>query len=69
MYLTSLTDGSRTTIEQLADREKIDVSDLSRILRLAFLAPTTTEGSSPVVNPPSDSAALDAHWGTPFWMG
>ena len=43
VYLTSLTDGSRTTIEQLADREKIDVSDLSRILRLAFLAPTITE--------------------------
>lgn len=41
--LNALTDGSGTTIAYLAEREKLDVSDLSRIVRLAFLAPAITE--------------------------
>jgi hypothetical protein len=41
--LRSLTDGSGLTIAELAARERIDVSDLSRTLRFAFLAPDLCE--------------------------
>ncbi len=41
--LRSLTDGSDLTIAELAARERLDVSDLSRILRFAFLAPDLCE--------------------------
>jgi DNA invertase Pin-like site-specific DNA recombinase len=37
--LGALTDGSGLTIADLAERERMDVSDLSRALRFAFLAP------------------------------
>ncbi|TGS09819.1 recombinase family protein [Mesorhizobium sp. M2E.F.Ca.ET.209.01.1.1] len=37
--LGTLTDGSGLTIADLAERERMDVSDLSRVLRSAFLAP------------------------------
>ncbi|MGX5802433.1 hypothetical protein ACWGS9_14410 [Bradyrhizobium sp. Arg314] len=37
--LEALTDGSDLTIADLAERERMDVSDLSRVLRFAFPAP------------------------------
>lgn len=51
-YINKLTAGDGTTIADLADSEHLDVSDLSRILRLAYLAPDITtailEGTHPV---------------------
>lgn len=38
IYARALTCGSAITIAELARREQLDVSDLSRILRLAYLA-------------------------------
>ncbi len=41
--LANLTDGSGITIAELANREQMDVSDLGRILKLAFLSPDITK--------------------------
>ncbi len=41
--LGNLTDGSGITIAELADREQMHVSDLSRIVKLAFLSPDITK--------------------------
>jgi hypothetical protein len=50
--LNALTDRSGITIADLAKRERLDVSDLSRLLRFAFLAPditqAITDGRQPV---------------------
>ena len=50
--LLALTDGTGLTIADLATRERMDVSDLSRIIRFAFLAPdlaeAIVEGRQPV---------------------
>lgn len=50
--LGALTDGSGLTIADLAERERMDVSDLSRVLRFAFVAPdicqTIVEGRQPI---------------------
>jgi hypothetical protein len=50
--LHKLTDGAGLTIAELAERERIDVSDLSRILRFAFLSPdiaqAIVEGRQPI---------------------
>lgn len=47
-----LTDGAGLTIAELAECERLDVSDLSRIIRFAFLSPDITqaivEGRQPV---------------------
>jgi DNA invertase Pin-like site-specific DNA recombinase len=42
-FLQALSDGTGLTIAELATRERIDVSDLSRIIRFAFLAPNLAE--------------------------
>jgi len=51
-YLRRLTCGHSVSASDLATEEKLDVSDLSRILRLAFLAPDITaailDGKQPV---------------------
>lgn len=51
-YLRRLTCGDSISASDLATEEKIDVSDLSRVLRLAFLAPNITaailDGKQPV---------------------
>lgn len=41
--LQALTDGAGLTIADLAMRERMDVSDLSRVIRFAFLAPDLAE--------------------------
>jgi DNA invertase Pin-like site-specific DNA recombinase len=41
--LQALTDGTALTIADLAAREQMDVSDLSRVIRFAFLAPDLAE--------------------------
>ena len=41
--LQALTDGAGLTIADLATRERMDVSDLSRVIRFAFLAPDLAE--------------------------
>jgi site-specific DNA recombinase len=41
--LQALTDGRGLTIADLAAREQMDVSDLSRIIRFAFMAPDLAE--------------------------
>ena len=41
--LQALTDGTGLTIADLAAREQMDVSDLSRIIRFAFMAPDLAE--------------------------
>ncbi|TPK70796.1 hypothetical protein FJ930_16590 [Mesorhizobium sp. B2-4-15] len=38
-----LTDGSNLTMADLADRERMNISDLSRVLRFAFLAPDISQ--------------------------
>jgi hypothetical protein len=52
IYVRALTDGSKVTIAELARREQVDVSDLSRILRLAYLAPAITEAILKGKQPP-----------------
>ena len=51
-YLNRLTSDEEISASRLAADEKIDISDLSRILRLAFLAPDITkailDGQQPV---------------------
>ena len=51
-FLKALTDGTGLTIAELATRERMDVSDLSRVIRFAFLAPdlaeAIVEGRQPV---------------------
>ncbi|RWI92116.1 recombinase family protein [Mesorhizobium sp.] len=50
--LGALTDGSGLTMADLAERQRMDVSDLSRVLRFAFLAPdicqAIIEGRQPI---------------------
>jgi site-specific DNA recombinase len=50
--LRALTDGAGLTMADLATRERMDVSDLSRVIRFAFLAPdlaeAIVEGRQPV---------------------
>ena len=48
LLLQALTDGTGLTIADLATRERMDVSDLSRVIRFAFLAPDLAEASSRV---------------------
>jgi hypothetical protein len=50
--ICALTDGSGTTIAELARREQLDVSDLSRILKLAYLAPAVVEAILRGKHPP-----------------
>jgi hypothetical protein len=52
IYMRALTDGSGTTIAELAQREQLDVSDLSRILKLAYLTPPIVEAILKGKHPP-----------------
>jgi hypothetical protein len=56
IYMRALTDGSGTTIAELARREQLDVSDLSRILKLAYLAPAIVEALLRGKHPPELTA-------------
>jgi hypothetical protein len=52
IYMCALTDGSGTTIAELARREQLDVSDLSRMLKLTYLAPAIVEAILRGKHPP-----------------
>lgn len=56
-YLAALTDGSAKTLTQIANEQGTDVSEVSRLLPFAFLAPHLVE-SILVGNQPFELGAL-----------
>lgn len=52
IHMRALTDGSGTAIAELARREQLDVSDLSRIVKLAYLAPVIVDAILRGKHPP-----------------